>query len=156
MFRHAILLIAVVALSACEARTPLSPAGSGELRTAPTSILVEGRTLTLRATLWRDFMPISPPDGKPLAAALQVQSSSGTVPTSLRAAVVYVVLGGDVWTTAALEERSRTETAPAYEVVARDGPKWGPDVNVDVVVRLTDGSRSWLLRAPHQRISATF
>ena len=157
MFRIPILLTAVLALSACETHTPTSPAGSDQLRSAPTTIVVEAQTLTLRATLWRDFMPISPPDGKPLAAALRVQPSSGTnVPPSLRATAVYVVLGDDMWTAEPLEERSRTETAPAYEFVARGGPKWGPDVNVDVIVRLTDGSRSWLLRAPEQRISATF
>lgn len=157
MVRTASLLTAVLALSACEAGMPTSPAGVGELRSAPTSIVVDGRTLTLRANLWRDFMPISPPDGQPLAAVLQVQPATGTtVPASLHATAVFVVLGGDAWTASALEERPRSETAPAYEVVARGGPKWGPDVNVDVVVRLTDGSRSWLLRAPGQRISGTF
>jgi hypothetical protein len=157
MLRNASLLTAALALCACEAGMPTSPAGPGELRSAPTSIVVDGRALTLRASLWRDFMPISPPDGRPLAAVLQVQPADGTpVSPSIRATAVYVVLGGDVWTAAALEERPRSETAPAYEVVARDGPKWGPDVNVDVVVRLTDGSRSWLLRAPEQRISAAF
>ena len=156
MFRIPILLTVMLALSACETRTPTSPAGSGQLRSAPTSIVVEGQTLTLRATLWRDFMPISPPDGKPLAAALQVQPSSGAnVPALLRATAVYVVLGDEVWAAQALEERSRNETAPAYEIVARGGPKWGPGVNVDVIVRLTDGSRSWLLRVPEQRIGAT-
>jgi hypothetical protein len=40
--------------------------------------------------------------------------------------------------------------------VAREGPKWGPSVTVDVVVRLTDGRRAWLLRAADQPIAGTF
>lgn len=44
----------------------------------------------------------------------------------------------EVWRTVPREEQSRAATAPNYELVARDGPKWGPGVTVDVVVRLRD------------------
>lgn len=102
-------------------------------------------------------MPPSPQDGRPLTAIARVQTVDRTpVPATLRATDVWVVLGSDVWRAAVREERPRSDTAPDYEVVARDGPKWGPDVTVDVVVRLTDGRRDWLLRAADQRIAATW
>jgi hypothetical protein len=55
-----------------------------------------------------------------------------------------------------VEQRPRAETAPNYEVIVRDGPKWGPDVMVDVIVRLRDsaGTES-LFRAPKQLIIGT-
>ena len=37
---------------------------------APHIVAIAGATLRVDASLWRDFQPISPPDGKPLAAIL--------------------------------------------------------------------------------------
>ena len=153
------LLVAValcVTLLGCE-RTPVSPSDPSDLRSAPTAIVVGGKTLALRASLSRDFMPISPPDGKPLIAAIRIHATDGSdVPSSIRANSVWVVFNDAVWTATATEERFGTDIAPFYEVVVRDGPKWGPGVNVDVVVRVTEGSRSWLLRAPDQQIIGTY
>jgi hypothetical protein len=102
-------------------------------------------------------MPPSPQDGRPLIAIVRVQTADrALVPATLRAKDVWVVMGSEVWRAPFREERTRSETAPDYELVARDGPKWGPDVTVDVVVRVTDGRRDWLLRAADQRIAATW
>src|SRR5438552_2287407 len=48
-------------------------------------------------------------------------------------------------------------TGPSFfEVVARDGPKWGPGIAVDVVVRLRDGAgHEVLLQARAQWINRT-
>jgi hypothetical protein len=69
---------------------------------------------------------------------------------------VWVVFNDAVWSAAAQDERFGTDTSPFYEAVARDGPKWGPGVTVDVVVRVSDGARSWLLRAADQPIVGAF
>jgi hypothetical protein len=103
-------------------------------------------------------MPISPPDGKPLVAGLQVRTEDGSdVPATVRADMVWVLNGADTWSTLPREERSRQETAPVYELVARDGPKWGPGITVDVVVRLHEaGGRKSLLRVANRLIQGTF
>jgi hypothetical protein len=103
-------------------------------------------------------MPISPPDGKPLVAVLQVRTEDGSeVPANVRAEMVWVLNGADAWSTVPREERSRNETAPVYELVARDGPKWGPGITVDVVVRLRDGGGfESLLRVANRPIQGTF
>jgi hypothetical protein len=67
----------------------------------------------------------------------------------------WVVFEDDVWATEVEEEFPRDVVAPSYEVVARGGPKWGPGVFVDVVVRLRHEGREVLLRAPNQRIDRT-
>jgi hypothetical protein len=150
----------VVVLSGCGGEGPTAPGPvlTVDLTTAPTRIALAGKILTLATSLWRDFQPISPPDGKPLVALLQVRTEDGSaVPATVRADTVWVIFGTETWSGVPQEEHSRVETTPVYEIVARDGPRWGPGVAVDVVVRLRDASgRGFLLRATNQLIRGTF
>ncbi|HXE79510.1 MAG TPA: hypothetical protein VNK41_02065 [Vicinamibacterales bacterium] len=142
----------------CGASSPASPSPVpiSELSSAPTQISAGGATLKLDASLWRDFMPISPPDGKPLSVVARMTTTDGSrVPESLRVEKLFVVHGGEAWETH-VEERPRNQTAPAYELTARNGPKWGPGVKVDVIVRVVDSDgRTSLLRVPDREIAAT-
>jgi len=70
--------------------------------------------------------------------------------------MVWVFNGGQSWSAVPQQERPRPETSPVYELVARDGPKWGPGISVDVVVRLRSPDGTFLLRAADQPIRATF
>ena len=156
---RAICVVAVsLALFGCTQKpTAPDPVTNPDLSGAPSSIVVGGKTLTLTTSLWRDFMPISPPDGKPLVAVLEVRAADGSaVPADVRADMVWVVFGTETWSKAPTDERPRSETAPVYEFVARDGPKWGPGVEVDVVVRLrTAGGTTYLLSARKRPIGRT-
>jgi hypothetical protein len=151
-------LTAILALNACGGISPTAPTPlPSDLAAAPTRVVLAGKSLSLDASLWRDFMPISPPDGESLIAVLQVRTEDGEVPSTVRADMVWVLNGADTWSTAPREEHSRQETAPVYELVARDGPKWGPGITVDVVVRLHEaGGRDSLLRAANRLIQGTF
>lgn len=150
----------LVVVCACAQRGPTAPESisASTLTASPTSVVVDGKTLTLAVSLWRDFQPISPPDGKPMIAGLQVTSLDGSaVPATVAADTVWLVRGTEVWSGVAREERSRQDTAPVYEVVVRDGPKWEPGVLVDVIVQLRDASgRVVRLRVAHQLVRATF
>jgi hypothetical protein len=152
-------LTAIVVLNACGGSSPTAPAPlTSDLASAPTRVVLAGESLALDVSLWRDFMSISPPDGQPLSAVLQVRTEDGSeVPATVRADIVWVLNGADAWSTVPREERSRNETTPVYELVAREGPKWGPGITVDVVVRLHDinGFES-LLRVANQPIQGTF
>jgi hypothetical protein len=157
MRRTLTALTATLVLTACGGSSPAIPSPlPSDLAAAPTRVALAGKTLVLDASLWRDFMPISPPDGKPLTAVLQVRADDGSeVPATVVADMVWVLNGADTWSTMPREERSRHETAPIYELVARDGPKWGPGITVDVVVRLHDQSgRHFLLRVANRPIQA--
>jgi hypothetical protein len=155
----AVTTVLILVVAGCGGSSPTSPSDvtRSQLAAAPTRIVADGKTLTMTTSLWRDFMPISPPDGRPLVAVLTIATDDGSpVPATVTADTSWVLHSSAVWT-AAVEQRPRAETAPAYEVIARNGPKWGPDVSVDVVVRLIDsGGRAFLLRAPSQTIGATF
>jgi hypothetical protein len=119
-------------------------------------VKVAGRELALETDLWRDFMPISPPDGQPLLAILKIQTiDRSRLPRGIRADQVSITYEGDVWT-AQVKARGPRVDPNVLEVVARDGPKWGPDVKVDVVVRLRDvWDRVYWLCATDQLVGRT-
>jgi len=144
-----------------------------DLRRAPTEVVLDGKSLSLSAYPWRDFMPtISDiplgPDGKPMAVVLKVTTSDRKpLPSGVRADRVWVLFGEQVWEISELKQHakgipsnkdSREEwincpDLPVCEFTVRDGPKWGPGDFVDVVVRLTDkDGRRYLLQAPKQLV----
>jgi hypothetical protein len=157
MFVRALLIVLLTAVASCRAADAVIPLPVGDLQAAPASITVGGQTLVLVPYLWRDFQPISPPDGKPLIAVLRIQDANRSpLATSIHADVAWIVNGGDVWAVRPREEQGATTSSLFYEAVARDGPKWGPGVAVDVVVRLREPSgATHLLRASGLQILRT-
>ena len=127
------------------------------LLSAPLSGKIEKRQYVLSTYLWRDFMPISPPGGKPLIASIRVSASDNKAfPSSLTVDRLWALKdAGQVWETE-LAGEGRQTAANQLEKVARNGPKWEPGTKVDVVVRLEDkDNRTYLLRAAQQLISRT-
>ena len=147
--------------SACASDGPVGPLSlvplTSELHNAPQQTTLAGVTLQLETYLWRDYQPIAPPDGEPLIAVLRVKSVDGaSIPAALQADSTWIINGDLVWATAVHEERPRGTDPRFVEVVARDGPKWGPGIAVDVVVRLRDGAgHEVLLQARAQWINRT-
>jgi hypothetical protein len=127
------------------------------LQAAPDTIVVQGRSLTLSAFLWRDFMPISPPDGKPLVAIVTITAlDTARLPASISCDVVWIVYSGEIWKAWLQREASGNVKPNQMSLMARDGPKWGPNVFVDVIVRVSgDSGQARLLRAPRQWIGRT-
>lgn len=130
-----------------------------QLRAAPDTLTLGDQNLVLRAFMWRDFQPISPPDGKPLIAIFWVYSADSTaLPAGLTADAAWVVSGENVWDTYLTDEEPPPSEQQPYQLhkIAREGPKWGPGIEVDAVVRLRDErGESYLVRAPSQYISRT-
>lgn len=130
------------------------------LRNAPLTVEIDGREMLLRTAMWRDFMPVSPPDGRRLIAIFTVfTADSSELPTGLTATAGFVIDGEDVWATRFTgEEPAPSENLPFQLVeTAREGPRFGPDILVDAVVRLEDDAgQLYLLRAENQYIGATY
>lgn len=156
-FLYCILPFFVLFVSNCKSPTVSLTAGN-DLSTAAREVVVSGQQYTLSTTLWRDFQPISPPDGKPLTALVNIiETGSRAIPTDLKADSIWVMNGDEIWGTLFSSE-TRPENSPhILEKIARDGPKWGPDIAVDVVVRLVDSNeKTYLLRADDQMIGSTY
>jgi hypothetical protein len=128
-----------------------------QLQTAPERIVVVDQEYELRTRLWRDFMPISPPHGKPLIAVVQVVERNGKpIAPELKLEYLWVINGSRVWATRFSGENLPPPAQNELDGIARNGPKWGPQIQVDVVVGLRRGNGSLkLLRAPDQWISRT-
>jgi hypothetical protein len=153
--------IAWALASACTSEGVLDPPAlvpvSSEVRSAPQEIALADVTVRLESYLWRDFQPIATPDGKPLTAVLRIKTIDGApIPASLQADTAWVLNGDLAWAAAVREEWPRGAASSFFEVVARGGPKWGPGIEVDVVVRLRDEAGQYvLLQARAQLIQRT-
>ena len=155
--RKLALLALAPFLAACESSTePRITAARSELVTAPTSGTIAGQNVSVEPYLWRAFMPVSPPDGKPLVAIVRVRAAGAALSSTVTADSIWVISESSAWGSRAVQEKPRTDTGDVLEVIARDGPKWGPGTRVDVVVRLRDNTgRVIFVRASDHLISRT-
>jgi hypothetical protein len=135
----------------------VTPAELARVRAATDSVTAEGAVLRLSAYLWRDFMPVAPPGGGPLRVLLRIPTAnSSPFPPALRADAAWILNGRDVWATRVRETRERLPGYPALDVSAEGGPRWGPGIEVDVVVRLRDAAgAAWYLGVKGQTIQRT-
>lgn len=164
MLKVAIILTStfILSISAVRCLNPISAPPDiaiEELLSAPDTIFVEGRKLFLFTSLWRDFQPISPPDGRPLIAIIYIESTDSTqLPTSISADAIYIVYRWTVWKSWFSEEPIASDLKKPNRIVriARNGPKWGPGVFVDVIVLVSYGQNDKkLLRSSSQPIGRT-
>ena len=143
-----------LALTACASRVngPSTPALPNDPAVVPTNVAFGGATLALETYLNRDFMPFSPPDGRPLTAFVRVRSTDGApLPVGLGVSWVGVYFQGQVWLSA--PESMALYDPSVVEAITRDGPKWGPGETADVVVIVSvAGGHRALLRAADQPI----
>ncbi len=126
---------------------------------APEDVEIDGRVFVLETYLWRDFMPISPPDGKPLIASVQVTALDMMgFPPSVTSDRIWIVKEVETWEAGFSDEErpQRPDGRHQLELIARHGPKLETGIEVDVVVRLKDGDdNEYLLRASQQVIHRT-
>ncbi len=126
------------------------------LNSAPNNLTIDGIELTLKTDLWRDFMPSSPPDGKPLIARIEIRThEESALPNQLNADAVWVVYEDQVWG-ARLTETQFEHDSTRLVKVARNGPKFGPGENATVVVRIVYGDETFLLINSGQEIIQTW
>jgi hypothetical protein len=155
-------IILICALSACQDMgievPPDLPLQA--LLGVPDTVIVQGRTLTLSTSLWRDLMPRTDDHGSPLTAVVYVETAdSSSFPPSVSADAVWIVRGDEVWKSFLAEEDPPPGELRPNRLwkIARNGPTWPVDHPVEVIVRLlvaNDSSR--FLRASQQCINATY
>lgn len=141
--------VVLLALAGCGAACKCCRTTAAAPKDAPEQVEIEGRQYTLAASLWRDFQPVAPPDGQPLVAVLKV-SPSDMMPQPADLAIdhVWVLNGAKQWSVAAGKPSG-------LEQSVRGGPKWGPGIKVDVVVRLKQAKQTWLVRQAGVTIKRT-
>jgi len=128
-----------------------------DLAAAPARLEHAGQSYRLETYLWRDFMPMSPPGGKGLTATVRlVEVDSQPIAEGTSLDFLWVIHGEEVWATPFSDEARPSGPADRQEAVARDGPLWEPNSEVDVVVGWRDpAGELHLLRAAGQKIHRT-
>jgi len=160
MNKFVLLLISLILIGCSDNGISVPPdIPINQLLSSPDTILIDTRYFYLSTYIWRDFQPISPPDGKPLIAIIYITATdTAQLPASISADAVWILYNNQVWKSWFTNETiSPSEFKPNRLVkIARNGPKWGPHVYVDVIVRVYDGKGgNQMLRASKQWINRT-
>ena len=141
---------ALLAVAGCGTACRCCRSESSSIVSAPERVDIAGHEFMLSANAWRDFQPVAPPDGQPLAVVVKVTAADQTsVPADLAIDHVWVLNGKEQWSAKSEPGTTRLETS------VRGGPKWGPGIKVDVVARLKQGKKTFLVRAAGVEIKRT-
>ena len=115
---------------------------------------VGANTFYLQASLWRDFMPQSPPNGKPLICISDlIEKDSMPIPVNVKLIKQHVVYGNDIWT----DQYSDINSFHSFivEGTVWNGPKWGLSILVDVICEFQIGNSIFRIIAKQQKITKT-
>jgi hypothetical protein len=150
----------LIFICSCEKESTVIPVDESiplEALSAPEYVELSGMRIYLETYLWRDFMPISPPDGRAMIAALYVvEADEKDIPQDLDIDHLWVINGSEVWSTGTFDDYRPTHPPYKIQRIARDGPKWEPGIEVDVIVRIvSDDNICFYLKAKDQAIYRT-
>ncbi|MFX1488648.1 MAG: hypothetical protein ACFFBI_05835 [Promethearchaeota archaeon] len=123
--------------------------------TASEEVEINGIKYTLDTFIHRDFFPPAPPNGEPLIAVIYVHAvDTDEFPLSTRIKRLWLIDEGNIISTLATEYCS--VDGSTYIMVFHDGPKWEPEIYIDVIVKLKSrySSPQYLL-ANNQKIYHT-
>ena len=127
---------------------------ANQLKSCPENVAINGNKYTLFTYLWRDFMPSSEPNGGSLMCVIKITGHNEENilynPTSL--SKIYVVYNHQIWISDTFEAHIFHDDD--WEVVIRNGPKWGPNVAVDVICEFNNTGESYKLISKSQIINA--
>ena len=128
-----------------------------DLLEAPEELTIGKNQFFLDTYMWRDFMPISPPNGQPLIAVVWLfEKDSLIISETLELNHMWVINNNDIWEGDLKDEGNSEQQRYRIVRVARDGPKWEPNIYVDVVVLVkSDGNKCALIKANNQIIHRT-
>jgi hypothetical protein len=140
---------------ACAERDPATLTAPRLAGPAAEQVIAGGVPLTLQVSLWRDFMPPAPPEGRALTGRLTVRTMDGSpLPQGLVMSSVSVFYQGQTWVASPFGDPSPDPSMMVRLIVG--GPLWGPGVTVDVSVLLAVGHQRTVLSAKRQTIQAVF
>ena len=104
------------------------------------TLTIGSNSFVLDAYLWRDFMPVSPKNGQPMISInWLVCTNSIKIPDNISMVKQYVIYNDEVWE-GNYENEAPTPSLPEYKLerISRNGPKWGPNIYVDVISQIRD------------------
>ncbi len=117
---------------------------------------IGGRKFVLEAYAWRDFMPITPPEGKPMMVTVRlVAADSLAFPMGIRLDSLRLVSQKSVWETK-LSPRDDVIRGNTFEQTVRNAPQWEVGDSLTASVRLIAGDTVCWLTKSDIEIQATY
>ena len=104
------------------------------------TLTIGSNSFVLDAYLWRDFQPVTPPNGKPMISInWLINTNLVKIPDNISMVKQYVFYNDEIWV-ADYESEAPAPSLPEYKLerISRNGPKWGPDIYVDVISQIRD------------------
>lgn len=154
-----ILLIILSGMTSCkkekfEGVLINDPDFAQELRSSPEIISIDNNTLILTTYLWRDFMPMAEKDGDNMICVNHlIEVDSIPILSTMELKKQYVINGDEIWSAEYTEITNTIDYL--LKGVVREGPKWGPNINVDVVCEFTNNGMTYRILAKSQPIGRT-
>lgn len=127
-----------------------------ELRNSLESLTINDNQLVLSTYLWRDFMPSPDADGngsKMICVNTLSTTDSVSILSSIQLKKQYIIKGNEIWT-ADYSEFNQNQPFEK-EGIVREGPKWGPDITVDVVCEFENNGTVYRIISKNQLIHKT-
>jgi len=167
---HSILFIAVTIMNlACEKSRIEDDQISGNISIdkeliqelnadAYDTLFLESGTFILDAYIWRDFQPISPPNGKPMFSInWLINIDSVKIPDNIDLTKQFVINNDSIWISDYLNDVRPNQPIYKIEKYSNGGPKWGPGINVDVVAQIYDSlyDKIYYLKCKNVYVSRT-
>lgn len=127
-----ILTLVFIGLASCEKNTDMPESDFiNVLKNSPETIEISDNSLSLKVSLSRDFMPVCEEDGRPLYCVVGVYNSQGLdLDEEVSLKKIYVINGERIWSSKIKKSNMISEEVYGF---ADNGPKWGPNITVDVV-----------------------
>ncbi len=130
------------------------PQLEAELKSSPENIVLGNNEFVLTTYLSRDFMPIAEENGSPMMCLNTLtEKDSLTISHSIELKKQYVIKGNEIWTADYSEIKKPNDYT--FEGFVREGPKWGPNINVDVVCEFEISGTTYRVLAKSQEINKT-
>lgn len=108
------------------------PEFAEELRSSPENLIVGNNNLILTTFLYRDFMPNAEKNGSIMYCSNELtDTDSLPISTHIILKKQYVIKGNVIWT--ADYNKISSDVDYILKGTVFDGPKWGPEIEVDVV-----------------------
>jgi hypothetical protein len=102
------------------------------------TLIFDSNKYILETDLYRNLMPGGPiPERRPLVAVVYlVNTDSIPVSGDLEIEKLYIINEQQIWISVPGKEAQSAVPDFKLEWVRNEGPLWGPDINVDVVIEL--------------------
>lgn len=127
-----------------------------ELKSAPSEIKLEGKSLTLEAYIWRDFMPTTDTFvNTGIMGSIKIKTSDSTqIPSALKVTKLWILNKDSVWETRPV--RTNLLAPDILEVFVSRGPSWDKGIKTDVVTEIKLNNNIKLLGIKNQEIHAVY